>query len=216
MAKKYLQLIFLFSGSKNLRADLELLKQNGGGKDISKHLRYGCKILGICGGYQMLGRTFHDPTGVEGTIGTSEGLRYLPINTTLKIEKQLTHSQGKLLLQANAHDNNIEVFVSGYQIHVRDSEREDDFKAFALLSDARQDATKLNDAQLNNGWVSADNQVAGSYLHGMFDTPEALQQIIAWASADVDDAETYASQQEHELDRLTDACRLAESTYIYN
>jgi adenosylcobyric acid synthase len=102
------------------------------------------------------------------------------------------------------------VTVSGYQIHIGHTEREEECSVFALLVDAQIEYAPLNNAQSSDsqleGCVSADNQVAGSYLHGMCDSPEALQLIIAWAGANVDEADTYASQQEHELDRLADAC----------
>jgi adenosylcobyric acid synthase len=93
--------LIILPSSKHVRTDLELLRQHGWDKDIARHLRYGGKVLGICGGYQMLGRTINDPTGIEVTIGISQGLGYLPINTTPQIEKQLTHSQGKLMLQTD-------------------------------------------------------------------------------------------------------------------
>jgi adenosylcobyric acid synthase len=186
--------LIVLPGSKHVRADLALLEQHGWDKDIAKHLRYGGKVLGICGGYQMLGQTIDDPTGIEGAKGSSQGLGYLPIHTSLQVEKQLTHSQGKLLLKADGLNKKIDVQISGYQIHVGSTEREKGTDAFA----------KLDDGQLE-GCVSTDNQVAGSYLHGMFDSPQALQQIIAWAGADTDEAETYVSQQERELDRLADA-----------
>jgi adenosylcobyric acid synthase len=194
--------LIILPGSKHVRADLDLLKQHGWDKDIAKHLRYGGKVLGICGGYQMLGKTICDPTGIEGAVGTSQGLGFLPVKTTLQIEKKLSHSQGKLKLSADKNNTNIQATVSGYQIHVGNTEREDvsheqKEKSYAFA--------KLDDGQLE-GCVSFDNQVAGSYLHGMFDSPEALQQIIAWAGADTDEVDTYAKQQEHELERLADAC----------
>jgi len=142
---------------------------------------------------------------VAGFCRCLKRLGYLPINTTLQVKKQLTHSQGKLLLQADGHNNDIEVTVSGYQIHVGHTEREAGFNAFALLDKGQLEKVQLEKRQLE-GCVSADNQVAGSYLHGMFDLPEALQKIIAWAGAFTDEAETYASQQEHKLDRLADNC----------
>lgn len=187
--------LIILPGSKHVRADLNLLKQHGWDTDIAKHLRYGGKVLGICGGYQMLGQTILDPTGIEGAIGSSQGLGYLPIHTTLQIEKQLTHSQGKLLLSANPKDKNIQATVSGYQIHVGSTERDANSECFATLDDGQLE-----------GCVSTDNQVAGSYLHGMFDSPEALQHILTWAGADTDEIETYTKQQEHELNRLADAC----------
>ena len=222
--------LIILPGSKHVRADIELLRKLSWDKDIAKHLRYGGKVLGICGGYQMLGQTIHDPTGIEGTMGSSNGLGYLPISTTLQIEKQLTLSKGRLILQADVHNNDIEVLISGYQIHVGHTERETGFNAFALLDDGQLGKGQLDDKQLEKGQlegcVSADNQVAGSYLHGMFDSPEALQQIIAWAGVNTDEVDSYVSHQEYELDRLADACMthldwqkihtfITEQTYIH-
>jgi adenosylcobyric acid synthase len=189
--------LIILPGSKHVRADLDLLKQHGWHNDMAKHLRYGGKVLGICGGYQMLGQNIYDPTGIEGTIGTSEGLGYLPIQTTLQTEKQLTHSHGKLKLSTIKNINVAEATVSGYQIHVGHTERGVDSQVFAILEDGKLE-----------GCISLDNQVAGSYLHGLFDSPEALQQIIAWAGADTDEVATYTAQQERELDRLADACMI--------
>lgn len=187
--------LIILPGSKHVRADLDLLRQHGWHNDMAKHLRYGGKVLGICGGYQMLGQSISDPTGIEGNTGTSQGLGYLPIHTRLEVEKQLTHSQGTLRLNADKKSHDTNATVSGYQIHVGHTEREAETKVFA----------ELDDGQLE-GCVSFDNQVAGSYLHGMFDSPQALQQIIAWAGAETDEIETYYAQQEYELDRLADAC----------
>ncbi|WP_420818921.1 cobyric acid synthase [Paraglaciecola marina] len=183
--------LIILPGSKHVRDDLALLKQHRWDHDIAKHLRYGGKVLGICGGYQMLGNTIHDPLGIEGKAGISEGLGYLNIYTELQAEKQLTHSTGYLLLDNSQQG----VVIEGYQIHVGASIRVPDTKAFCTLNNGKLD-----------GCISADNQVAGSYLHGLFDSPEALQHILSWAGADTDKAQTYAQQQEHELDRLADAC----------
>jgi adenosylcobyric acid synthase len=191
--------LIILPSSKHVRKDLKLLRQHGWDKDVPRHLRYDGKVLGICGGYQMLGQTIQYLKGIEGTLGSSLGLGYLPINTTLQIEKHLTHSQDKLRPQADVHNNDIEVTVSGYQIYVGHTEREAGFDAFALLDDGQPGDGRLESC------VSADNQVAGSYLHGMFDLPEALQQIIAWTVADTDRTDTYVNQQEHELDGLVDA-----------
>ncbi len=147
---------------------------------------------------------------VAGFCRCLKRLGYLPINTTLQVKKQLTHSQGKLLLQADGHNSDTQGTVTGYQIHVGHTEREAGFNAFALLDKGQLDKVQLEKVQLEKrqleGCVSADNHVAGSYLHGMFDSPQALQQIIAWAGTNTDEADSYVSQQEHELDRLADAC----------
>ncbi|MEO9946898.1 cobyric acid synthase [Paraglaciecola sp.] len=183
--------LIILPGSKHVRDDLALLKHHGWDREIATHLRYGGKVLGICGGYQMLGKSIQDPLGIEGKAGISAGLGYLNINTELQAEKQLTHSTGYLLLN-NLHQ---EVIIEGYQIHVGESIRELDTKPFCTLNNGELD-----------GCISADNQVAGSYLHGMFDSPQALQHIIGWAGAKTDELLNYSQQQEHQLERLADAC----------
>ncbi|MEZ9417978.1 cobyric acid synthase CobQ, partial [Vibrio sp. 10N.286.49.E1] len=73
--------LIILPGTKSVRADLDYLKQQGWDKDIQRHLRLGGKVMGICGGYQMLGNIIHDPDGVEGAPGSSEGLGYLDTET---------------------------------------------------------------------------------------------------------------------------------------
>ncbi len=72
--------LIILPGSKSVRADLAFLQQQGWHKDIEKHLRYGGKLIGICGGYQMLGKTIADPDGIEGPAGVADGLGYLAVN----------------------------------------------------------------------------------------------------------------------------------------
>ncbi|MEP0357664.1 cobyric acid synthase [Paraglaciecola sp.] len=185
--------LIILPGSKNVRGDLALLKQQSWDHDIDKHLRYGGKVLGICGGYQMLGNAIHDPEGIEDAKGTSQALGYLPVDTKLQAEKQLTHSAGKLLLKTTSKHS---FPIKGYQIHVGETTRATNAAAFCVL----------DNGDVLEGCVSTDNQVAGSYLHGMFDSPDALQQILLWAGATTHKLESYAQQQEHELNRLADAC----------
>lgn len=182
--------LIILPGSKNVRADLALLKDMHWHQDIGRHLRYGGKVLGICGGYQMLGNTLADPLGIEDAPGSSQGLGYLPMNTQLQPQKQLTHSHGELLL------THTKTPIRGYQIHVGHSTLTKGAKPFIHLDDGQ-----------NEGCISDDNQVAGSYLHGLFDCPEALQQILHWAGAATDLAEDYAQQQEHEITRLAQVCQ---------
>jgi len=185
--------LIILPGSKHTRADLALLKACGWADDIARHLRYGGKVLGICGGYQMLGEQIDDPEGIEGQAGHSAGLGYLPITTTLESEKALTNDSGVLLLAA---ENAASVTVAGYQIHAGRSRYTNQIKPFAQLAGDQPD-----------GCISDDGQVAGTYLHGVFDEPEALQRILRWAGAETDIQDDYDSRQEAALDRLADACR---------
>ncbi len=196
--------LIILPGSKHTRADLALLHRTGWANDIARHLRYGGKVLGICGGYQMLGECIDDPDGIEGQSGSSAGLRYLPITTRLQPEKALTNDDGFLMLGQEEDANAVP--VAGYQIHAGESTpvtTAESIQPFARLNTDGQGAA----ATVSDGCISEDNQIAGTYLHGVFDTPEALQRILAWAGAETDLLTDYTTQQEQALDRIADMCR---------
>jgi adenosylcobyric acid synthase len=153
--------LIILPGSKNVRGDLEHLRANGWVQALTKHLRYGGKVLGICGGFQMLGAHIHDPNGIEGTTGSGAGLGWLAMETTLMPEKRLAQVSGKLSF-ADAN-------VTGYEIHMGVS------TGLAL----NQPALLLNG--LPEGAVSPDNQIAGTYLHGLFDHAESCAAWLDWA-----------------------------------
>jgi len=101
--------LIILPGSKSVRSDLAYLRANGWETAIARHLRYGGKLLGICGGLQMLGEQVHDPLGLEGAPGSSAGLGLLAFQTRLEQEKQLRNVCGRLALE--------DAPVSGYEIH---------------------------------------------------------------------------------------------------
>ena len=182
--------LVILPGSKNVRADLAALREHDWPTQLQRHLRYHGKVLGICGGYQMLGRTIADPLGMEGESGSSPGLDLLPVTTELLSSKQLTQRQGVLTLAAT------QAPIRGYEIHLGQTQRLPDAAAlphFCILDD-----------DLPDGVVSLDGQVAGSYLHGLFDSPQALQTIMAWAGASVTRPLAYEDQQNAAIDRLAD------------
>jgi adenosylcobyric acid synthase len=88
-------------GSKAVQADLAWLREQGHEAAINRHLRYGGKLIGICGGFQMLGRALHDPLGLEGAPGSQPGLGLLDCETELEAEKQLRNVTGRLALPGN-------------------------------------------------------------------------------------------------------------------
>ncbi|WP_284218318.1 cobyric acid synthase [Agaribacter marinus] len=194
--------LIILPGSKNVRADLLMLKAQSWQQDIQRHLRYGGKVLGICGGYQMLGESVSDPKGIEGNPGVSEGLGYLPISTVLKAEKQLTQDSGVLCLSASNQMPMPKVQIKGYQIHAGVSRKTAMVSPFCLLNGDNSAGEEGKCKE--DGCVSADNQVAGSYLHGLFDEPEAMQHILCWAGANTQLMEDYDSQQEKEIKRIAD------------
>ncbi|MGS2722990.1 cobyric acid synthase [Porticoccus sp. GXU_MW_L64] len=177
--------LIILPGSKNVRADLQWLRDNGWHADVQRHLRYGGKVLGICGGYQMLGRCINDLCGVESAAGVSDGLGFLAIETELAEHKQLQQVSGQLTLGGAP--------VCGYEIHCGLSRGEGLDAPLVQLSDGRCD-----------GAISADGQVAGTYLHGLFDHPEAAQAILQWAGLSSANAVDMNALREQQLERLAD------------
>ncbi|WP_233841036.1 cobyric acid synthase [Dyella sp. 2HG41-7] len=178
--------LIVLPGSKSTRADLAWLQAQGWDRAIARHLRYGGKVLGICGGLQMLGRAVHDPQGMEGASGSSDGLGWLDLETTLEPIKQLHCVTGRLAF-ADAD-------VRGYEIHCGVSRGQAMANPFARLSDGRSD-----------GAMSADSQIAGSYLHGLFDDPQALSAILQWAGLHRASTLDVHALREVSIERLADA-----------
>ncbi|MGF6711359.1 adenosylcobyric acid synthase [Luteibacter sp. W1I16] len=178
--------LIVLPGSKSTRADLAWLRAQGWDEAILRHVRYGGRVIGICGGMQMLGRAVHDPDGIEGQEGSSEGLGLLDLETTLAPNKQLRNVHGRL---ADSH-----AAVSGYEIHCGVSEGPAMATPAVWLDDGRGDGAR-----------SDDGRVIGTYLHGVFDHPEALAALLhdaGWHAAAPFDIQ---AQREATLDRLADA-----------
>ena len=146
--------LVILPGSKATIADLAALRAEGWDIDLLAHHRRGGRILGLCGGYQMLGRSVADPDGVEGPPGAVPGLGLLPVDTLLGGDKRLVELRGEL-------DG---VAFTGFEMHVGRTTGE----AAPLL--------RLDDGR-TDGAVSADGRVAGCYVHGLFDHD---QQRAAW------------------------------------
>lgn len=177
--------LVILPGSKSVRSDLAYLRANGWDTAVARHLRYGGKVLGICGGLQMLGEQVHDPLGLEGAAGSSDGLGLLAFSTTLAQEKQLRNVRGRLLLE--------DVEVSGYEIHAGVTSGEALANAAVRLDDGRSE-----------GAQSADGQILGTYLHGLFETPAACSALLRWAGLqDVQEVD-YHALRERDIERLAD------------
>ncbi|ARB28022.1 cobyric acid synthase [Pseudomonas tolaasii] len=177
--------LIILPGSKSVRSDLAYLRANGWDTAIARHLRYGGKVLGICGGLQMLGAQVHDPLGLEGPAGSSEGLGLLAFSTTLEQEKQLRNVRGRLLLE--------DAEVSGYEIHAGVTSGSALEHAAVQLDDGRHD-----------GAQSADGQILGTYLHGLFETPAACGALLRWAGLQDVQAVDYHALRERDIERLAD------------
>jgi len=140
--------LILLPGSKATIADLEALRAAGYHIDIAAHRRRGGMVLGLCGGYQMLGHTVADPSGIEGPPATIEGLGLLDVATTLSNDKRLEPVSGM------TGDG---VSFSGYEMHMGMTEGRDRARPFGRLADGSPE-----------GAVSADGRVIGTYVHGLF------------------------------------------------
>jgi len=176
--------LIILPGSKSVRADLQFLKDQGWYTAIQKHCRFGGKLLGICAGLQMLGQAVHDPLGIEGAAGSSQGFGFLDIETTLAAEKQLTRVNGSLTLE--------DASVSGYEIHAGTSVGPALSNPFAIIGN-RPD-----------GAISSDGQIIATYLHGLFDEPAARATVLRWAGLQQIAEMDYLQLRENAIDRLAD------------
>jgi adenosylcobyric acid synthase len=176
--------LIVLPGSKNVRSDLDWLRRQGWESAIRRHLRYGGKLIGICGGYQMLGRAIDDPLGVEGSPGSLPGLGLLDLETRLEGRKQLRNQTGRLAI-GNAP-------VEGYEIHAGVSWGE------ALSSPA------VHLPEGTDGAVSEDGQILGSYLHGLFENAFACRALLKWAGAEEVTEEDYRGGRDAAIERLAD------------
>jgi adenosylcobyric acid synthase len=140
--------LILIPGSKSTRADLAHFRAQGWELDLRAALRRGARVLGLCGGYQMLGRTIADPEGLEGPAGTDPGLGLLAVDTVMATDKRVTLTRATHAASGAA--------VQGYEIHLGRTEGPDRARPMFTVDGRPEGAT------------SADGRVMGSYLHGMF------------------------------------------------
>jgi adenosylcobyric acid synthase len=171
--------LIILPGSKATRGDLAALRANGWDIDILAHHRSGGGVLGICGGYQMLGRSIADPDGIEGAPGTSAGLGLLDVETVLTPVKQLRVEQATHTPTSAA--------ISGYHMHMGVTEGGDRSRPFAEVLGAPE------------GAISPDGRVAGTYLHGLF-AADSFRRAFLGNAASPDLA--YEAGIEHVLDDL--------------
>ncbi len=178
--------LVILPGSKNVPGDLDWLRRQNWENAIRRHLRYGGHVLGICGGFQMLGRQIHDPGGIESPKGSQPGLGYLDMETRLAPQKILKQVTGRL---AFSHAP-----LRGYEIHHGVSTGKALERPFGWLDG------------LADGAVSKDGQIMGTYVHGLFDQDPTLTAILARCGWQASDARTedYAAQREAQLERLAD------------
>lgn len=175
--------VVILPGSKSTRGDLSFLRAQGWDIDLMGHWRRGGQVLGICGGYQMLGRTIADPEGIEGPPGTDNGLGLLDVETVMVPDKSLHRITGRDL--ATGLD------IEGYEIHIGRTDGPDCERP-VLDIDGRLDGAK-----------SPDGRVAGLYVHGVFSSDAFRSAWLSGLGAS-DVAYSYQAAVEQTLDGLAD------------
>ncbi|RUT28900.1 cobyric acid synthase [Arsenicitalea aurantiaca] len=175
--------LVILPGSKATRADLAALRAEGWDIDLRAHHRRGGAILGICGGYQMLGQSLADPEGLEGDPGTSVGLGFLGVETVMEPAKQL-----RLERAVSAEGE----ALSGYHMHLGRTDGADRHRPFALVAGEPE------------GAVSADGRVFGTYLHGLFAEDGFRRGFLGRLGAEIRALTRYEAGVEEALDALAD------------
>ena len=140
--------LVVIPGSKSTIGDLIQFRENGWDRDLADHRRRGGHIVGICGGYQMLGRVVRDPHGIEGVVTETDGLGLLDVETVLEPEKTVRN--------VSAHSVPFGTPLSGYEIHLGRTTGPDCTRPVAVING------------VEDGAASADGKVFGTYLHGLF------------------------------------------------
>ncbi|WFU14772.1 cobyric acid synthase [Bradyrhizobium sp. CB3481] len=175
--------LVILPGSKSTRGDLAFLRAQGWDIDLLAHHRRGGHVLGICGGYQMLGRSVADPEGIEGPAGETPGLGLLDVKTVMTAQKTLARVTAVHMATNRP--------IEAYEIHIGDTDGPDRARPFALIGGAPE------------GAVSSDGRVHGSYLHGLFASDSFRKAFLAQLDIPAADHQ-YRARVESALDTLAD------------
>ncbi|WFU38312.1 cobyric acid synthase [Bradyrhizobium sp. CB82] len=175
--------LVIIPGSKSTRGDLTFLRTQGWDIDLLAHHRRGGHVLGVCGGYQMLGRSVDDPKGIEGPAGETAGLGLLDVTTVMSPKKTLT--------RVTARHGGTSEAIDAYEIHIGHTDGPDRARPFAMLDGAPE------------GAISSDGRVHGSYLHGLFTSDGFRRAFLAQLDIPATD-QPYGARVESALDALAD------------
>lgn len=173
--------LVILPGSKSTIGDLEEFRANGWDRDLALHVRRGGRVIGICGGYQMLGRKVSDSLGLEGMPRSVEGLGLLDVETEMAPEKTVRNS--------TAHSLEFDAALSGYEIHLGVTEGSDCARPSVTI-DGRPD-----------GALSADGRIMGTYLHGLFGSDAYRQRLLASFGIE-GEGQSYAARVDAALDEV--------------
>ena len=175
--------LVLIPGSKSTIFDLQFLREQGWDIDLKAHHRRGGYILGICGGYQMLGTKIYDPDGLEGVAKETEGLGFLQIETIMRTKKTLN--------EVSAIHLGTSLQIKGYEIHLGETSGVDCQRPFAMIGGRKEGAS------------SVDGRVQGSYVHGLFSQDSFRRAFLDKLGISVEGF-AYDTQIEDTLDGLAE------------
>lgn len=173
--------LVILPGSKSTIGDLDEFRANGWDRDLALHVHRGGRVIGICGGYQMLGRKVSDSLGLEGMPRSVEGLGLLDVETEMAPEKTVRNS--------TAHSLEFDAALSGYEIHLGVTEGSDCARPSVTI-DGRPD-----------GALSADGRIMGTYLHGLFGSDAYRQRLLASFGIE-GEGQSYAARVDAALDEV--------------
>jgi adenosylcobyric acid synthase len=180
--------LIILPGSKSTIGDLAYFRQQGWDIDLAAHHRRGGFVLGLCGGYQMLGQSLDDPQGLEGPAGRVHGLALLEIETQMTGDKTLAEVSGRHSASGAP--------VRGYEMHIGRTSGAGLARPFLSLRNGAGNKPE--------GAVSADGRVAGCYLHGLFAGDEFRHAYLSAIRSRAASGVVYESEVERTLDALAD------------
>jgi len=174
--------LVIIPGSKATIADLAALREQGWHIDLAAHVRRGGRVLGVCGGYQMLGQRIRDPEGIEGADRDCEGLGLLDVATVMAPAKTLAQAAGRCLIEGAP--------FTGYEMHLGVTTGPDALRPVLEMADGRRD-----------GAMSANQTIRGVYVHGLFNNDRQRAAWLRWMGAEASDL-AYEQGVEDTLDAL--------------
>ncbi|SDY24301.1 cobyric acid synthase [Tindallia californiensis] len=197
--------LIIIPGTKNTLEDLLFLREKGLDKSILSARDKGSAIVGICGGFQILGKKLVDPHGVESNIRELEGLGLLNVETIFDREKVTKQTKAEVIFE-NIDNKMKNIAVEGYEIHMGKTTLNDEAKPFAEIKDSQEFTIRYD------GAISSDGKVWGTYLHGIFDNEEFNNALLMFLSNDlnIDEIEkrgSFKAYKEEQYDILAKTVR---------
>ncbi len=196
--------LIILPGSKTTVADLDWLRESGLAGHICRLFRQGAFVIGICGGYQMLGQYIDDPEQVESTVLRQKGLELLPITTTFLPTKETHQVKGEVVSHHGLLADTTGIVFEGYEIHMGRTESDEEGNAFLLKERSGKECSVLD------GYLDSSGRVLGTYVHGLFGNRELRRAIlnhIAQTKGQLLSFDEESDRRQDEYDKLADLIR---------